>query len=811
MNYFSFKSAKYRKYLRLFWSLYTLGVISIITLFVFISFGKLGFMPNFNELENPKTLLATEIISADSVVMGKYYRENRTMVGYDEISPEVVKALIATEDARFQEHSGIDVKSLGRVIAKTIFMRESNAGGGSTITQQLAKQLFPRERFSNPIQIVIRKLREWVIAVKLEKSYTKREIISMYLNKFDFLNLAVGIKSASRIYFNTQPSQLTTNQAAMLVGMAKNPNLFNPRRRPKQTKQRRNVVLSQMVKYRYLSKTVYDSLKTQDLNLDLNLSSHKRGIATYYREFIRTYITRNKPNKSNYPQFMWDVYERNLKLWKTDPLYGWCNKNFTPDGRPYNIYKDGIKIYTTLDSRIQKHAENAVKTHLKKNIQPAFEREFEAMAYPPFSSDLKLSQVETIIYNSIRRTERYRVLTKSQKANKDTVMAIFNTPIETRIFTWNGVKDTVMSPLASILHHKKLLRSAVYSVDPRNGHVKAYVGGPDLEFFNYDMVHLGKRQVGSTIKPFLYTVALQNGISPCRKVPNTRVSFLVNDTVWSPKNAAKVEDTKTYESLNWGLAHSVNTISAWLMKRFNPSLVSKLLKQMGVESEVMAVPSIFLGTSEMTIQELTDAFAVYANKGVYNSPVYVTKITDQYGNIISTFGANSHEVLSEHVSRTMVDMLIDVVEQGTGRRLRTSYHEYAGLKEAQIAGKTGTTQAHSDGIFVGMVPKLITGIWTGGEERAIRFDDLRQGQGANLALPIFGYMMNDIYKDTMIGISKLDTFEIPLNYHKYGCKADMSAEGKAKVHRGHEPAKLDANAKKEDELQLNDSDDDDFF
>jgi penicillin-binding protein 1A len=801
MKFFNLKSKKYKKYLKIFWSIYIAGVLSVVILFTLLSFGMLGFMPDFKELENPNILLATELISSDGETFGKFLRENRTLEEFDNISKEVIKALIATEDYRFQKHSGIDMQSLARVAGKTVLLNKGHSGGGSTITQQLAKLLFPREEFSNKLQIVLRKFKEWIIAVKLEKSYTKKEIITMYLNKFDFLNLAVGIKSAAKTYFNKTPKELTTNESAMLVGMVQNPAIYNPRRRPEKTKRRRNVVLSQMHKYNYLSKEAFDSLKTKDLNLNINVTSHKRGIATYFREFIRTYITRKQPKRSNYASFQQALYEKNLKLWETDPLYGWCNKNLTPEGRPYDLYEDGLKIYTTIDSRIQRAAENAVTSHLKKNLQPSFKNEFKAMRHPPFSNDLDEKTIDRILKNSIKRTPKYWEMVRRDKLPMDSVLKYFNTPHKTTVFTWNGAKDTVMTPLDELIHHKKFLRSSLYSVDPKNGHVKAYVGGQDLAYFNYDMVTLGKRQVGSTIKPFLYTVAIQNGISPCKKVPNVKYTFLVNDTVWAPRNASKLEDTKTLESLNWGLAHSVNTMSAWLMKNYKPELVAKLMHEMGVASDIMAVPSIFLGTSEMTIQELTNAFATYANKGVYNKPLYVTKITDKFGNLLAEFKPESKQVLGEHESRTMIDMLIDVVEQGTGKRLGTTYYEYGNLREAQIGGKTGTTQSHADGIFVGLTPNLVTGVWTGGEERSIHFDDLRQGQGANMALPIFGYLMNEVYADSTIGITKQDSFFIPNGYRKYGCSAAMSLEGQRVNQKSVEEVKkqLDAVDNEEEE------------
>jgi len=744
---------RYRLQVRIFWAIVVAGILSVFTMFYGVSEGWFGFMPSFEELENPKSDLATEVISSDNVLLGKYYHQNRTYVTYEELSPNLVNALIATEDVRFYDHSGIDLRGLGRVF-KGVITGNTSAGGGSTITQQLAKMLFPRERNQNAIQLVFRKFREWVIAVKLERSYTKEEIITMYFNKFDFLNLAVGIKSASQIYFNTTPAELTQEQAAMLVGMAKNPALFNPLRRKERTRKRRNVVLYQMQKYDFIDRTAYDTLKLKPLVLDFVRSDHKEGLATYYREHLRMLMTAHKPKKKNYPSWDKGRYHLDLDQWNNNPLYGWCNKNFKTDGSSYDIYRDGIRIITTLDSRLQRYAEEAVKEHLALNLQPDFDKEKNDKVHPPFSNDLNEEEVKRNILLTMRRSERYRVMKKAKKS-EDEILEAFDKPEKMKIFTWKGVKDTTMTPKDSIYYYKGFFRAGFMSMNPHNGHVKAYVGGPDYTHFMYDMVSRGKRQVGSTIKPILYTLAMENGLNPCDKVPNVPQTFVLGDgTPWSAKNSYRKREGEMV-TLKWGLAHSVNNISGWVLKQFSEKAVVKMAKKMGIKSYIAPVPSLFLGTAEITLREMVGAYSTFANKGLYNEPIIVSRIEDKYGNTISEFKAPEREVIKEKTAYQMLKLLQGVVRQGTGIRLRYRYR----LLNA-IGGKTGTTQNHSDGWFMGVTPDLVSGAWVGAEDRAIHFQTIRLGQGANMALPIWALYMKKAYNDKTLNISKRD-FDVP--------------------------------------------------
>ncbi len=769
----------FKKYIIWFWSIVLTGILSIFIMFYGVSKGWFGFMPTFEELENPKSELATEIYSSDGVVMGKYYHQNRTFIEYEELSPSLVNALIATEDVRFKEHSGIDLRGLVRV-SKGIITGNSSAGGGSTISQQLAKMLFPRESMDNPVKLVMRKFREWVIAVKLERSYTKEEILTMYLNKFDFLNLAVGVKSASQIYFNTTPDSLRIEQAAMLIGMAKNPSLFNPVRRKAMTEKRRNVVLSQMCKYGYIGKLEYDSLKMIPLTLDFKRSDHKEGLATYFREHLRMMLRAGKPDKKNYPSWDKGKYYEDMEQWNNNPLYGWCNKNVKADGTSYDIYKDGLRIYSTIDSRMQRYAEEAVVEHLSLDLQPSFDGEKNKKNNPPFSNDLSKKEVEKNIELTIRRSDRYRVMKNAGKKDNE-IFASFDKPVEMEIFTWEGERDTTMTPRDSILHYKGFFRAGFVSIDPKNGHVKAYVGGPDYRYFMYDMATRGKRQVGSTIKPILYSLAMQEGLGPCDKVPNVSQTFILPDgSPWSAKNSY-TKNEGDMVTLKWGLAHSVNNISGWVLKQFTPEAVVKMAKRMGVTSKIDAVPSIFLGTSEISVQEMVGAYSTFANKGVYNQPMVVTRIEDKYGNLITEFKSKKREVITEKTAYLMCNLLEGVVKEGTGVRLRYKY----GLNNP-IGGKTGTTQNHSDGWFMGVTPNLVSGVWVGAEDRAIHFQGIRLGQGANMALPIWALYMQKVYADSELNISKED-FEMPPGIdHKLDCGEVETSNKQDKKEAGEE-------------------------
>lgn len=739
----------FKKYIKILWFIFIFPIISIFLLFFFISEGYFGYMPSFPEMENPKNNQASEVISSDGVVLGNYFLENRSSVKYENLSPYLVKALVATEDARFYSHSGVDLKAIVRAVTGI-----GSKGGGSTISQQLAKMLFPRENFSNFFSKIIRKLREWVMAVKLEKRYTKEEIITMYFNKFDFLNLAVGVKSASKIYFNSDPDSLRLEQAAMLVGMAKNPSLYNPIRRPDLTKERRNVVLSQMKKYDYITEAQFDSLKLLPLDIHFQRADHKEGIATYFREYLRTIMDAKEPIEENYIDKQ-KYYEDSLN-WETNPLYGWCNKNLKPDGTPYDIYKDGLKIYSTLNSRMQKYAEYAVARHLKDEMQPKFFKEQKGRDKAPYAWNMSKDQIEETMNLSMRRSERYRVL-KSQGLSSTEIEKTFHEPTQMSVFSWKGDVDTVLTPWDSIKYYKYYLRASLMSMEPQTGFVRAYVGGFNYKHFQYDMVESGKRQVGSTFKPFLYALAMQEGYSPCYEVPLIPVTFELPDgNIWVPKNSGKTKRDGQMVTLKWALANSVNWISAWLMKRYSPDAVINVARKMGVRSRIDAVPSICLGTPELSLAEMVGAFTTFSNKGIYTQPIFVTRITDKNGNVLSTFKPTRTESFSEETSYLMIELLRGVVSFGTSWRVKGKYKV-----EGDIAAKTGTTQNNSDGWYIGLTPRLATGVWAGGEDRGIHFASTENGQGASMSLPIWAYYMEKVYADKKLGYSTSDKFEKP--------------------------------------------------
>ncbi|MCT4613385.1 MAG: transglycosylase domain-containing protein [Marinifilaceae bacterium] len=771
-NYFSDKTSikHYKKAILIYWTCFFAVILLLTALFIGVSKGMFGFMPDFKELENPKSSLATEIISSDGKLLGKYYFQNRTYVKHNELSPYLETALVSTEDARYYSHSGIDAIGLVRV-GMGVITGNRSAGGGSTLSQQLAKMLFPRKKFDNIFSIIFRKLREWVIAVKLEKNYTKEEIIAMYLNRFDFLNLAVGIKSASNIYFNTQPDSLRIEQAAMLVGMAKNPSFYNPVRRAEETKIRRNVVLNQMVKFGNLDKTECDSLKKLDLGLDFHRADHRSGPAPYFREYLREFLSAKKPVLKGDSENAKIRYKRALNEWNNNPFYGWCNKNKKVNGDYYNLYKDGIKIYTTIDSRMQKYAELAVAEHLGMDLQMKFDDEKKHKKHPPYSNDVSEEQVERMVKNSIRWSERYRVLKKVKRLDNDSIMKIFNTPTKMKVFSWKGEIDTLMTPHDSILYYKSFFRAAMMSMNPLTGEVKAYVGGPNFKHFSYDMVSKGRRQVGSTIKPIVYTLAMQEGLTPCDKVPNIPQTFIMPDgKPWTSRNSTKARSGEIV-SLKWGLAHSVNNISGWVLKQTNPESVVKMAHKMGITSKIDAVPSIFLGTSEISVKEMVGAYSSFVNKGVYIKPRLISKIEDSKGNLISKSIAQKNEAMDEKTAYLITNLLKGVVERGTGMRLWIKY----GLKNP-IGGKTGTTQNHSDGWFMGITPELVSGVWVGAEDRAIHFRGIKYGQGANMALPIWALYMQKVYEDKSLNIYQGD-FPEPAGFDiNLDCDDDKKAK-----------------------------------
>ncbi len=725
-------------------------------------------MPDFEELENPNINLATLVISEDDVVLGSFYykNQNRTFVDYEDLPRHLVDALVATEDIRFYNHSGIDSRGLARVLFRTILSGHRTSGGGSTISQQLAKNLFPRDttrynsKFKRTEKLVITKLKEWVTAVKLERSYTKQEIITMYFNQVDFLYKAVGIKSAAKVYFNTTPDSLKIEQAALLVGMAKNPTIYNPLREKfrDMALRRRNIVLSQMKKYGFITGAVSDSLKNLPIVTDYQNISHNLGLATYYREFLRKTLTAEKPVRRNY--FLYERFREDSIKWENDPLFGWCNKNKKPDNSPYDLYTDGLKIYTTINAKLQQYAEESVREYLGGFLQDVFFKEKKGRKDSPFSEDLDRQQINSIIWRAIVNSERGRKLRRNG-ASRDSIYMVFNTPVEMTVFSWKGDIDTVMTPLDSIIYFKHFLQSGLMSMDPLTGYVKAYVGGLDFRYFKYDHVTQGKRQAGSTFKPFLYILAMQEGFTPCQKILNTEQVFYDNikDTVWIPHSNSRPRDLNQMRTLKWGLALSENNMSAWLVKRFKPQPIADIAYKMGIKSYIDPVPPMIFGTSDMSVEEMVGAYATFANKGIHTTPLYVTRIEDKNGNLLASFQPERLESISEKTAFLMINLMEGVINFGTAARLRSRYNF-----SAQISGKTGTTQNHSDGWFMGITPKLVTGVWVGAEDRSVHFDDLAMGSGTNMALPIWAHYMQKVYADSLLGINQEDIFEEPADF-----------------------------------------------
>ncbi len=759
----------FRKYIKILWILAISGVLLLILFFWGVAAGKFGFMPAFEELENPKNMVASEIITSDGQLLGKYYdEENRTLVEYDELGKHVVHALVATEDERYYQHSGIDLRGLFRVV-KGVVTNDTRSGGGSTISQQLAKLLFPRESNSG-LKLVLRKFREWVIAVKLERSYTKEEIITMYLNKFEFIYGAFGIDVAAQTYFNTTPDSLELHQAAMLIGMLKSPYLYNPTRFEERAINRRNVVLGQMLKNRYINREQYDAARVKPLDTDFNRSGLKKGIAPYFRKYLERTLVANIPEKSSYgisSRAQQKYYEDSI-AWYTDPLYGWCNKNKKPDGTTYDLYGDGLKIFTTIDYRMQEYAEEAVKTHIQ-NLQPQLDAHVKNFDNAPFSNDLSDEQAERILMNEVYRSHRYGML-KKKGLTKNQIMKNFNTPDTILIYTWDGYKDTIMSPLDSIKYRLRQLSSSFMAMEPVTGDVKVWVGGSAYGFTEIDMVRSStyKRQVGSTCKPFLYTLAMQNGLSPCKRVPNVEQTFILPDgTTWTAKNAGSSEYDGKMVTLRWGLANSVNQVSAWVMKRYNPEAMRDVMRNMGIYSDVPAVPSMFLGTAEVTLYEMVAAYSVFPNKGVYTTPNIVSHIEDRHGNVLARFTPRRHEAIDEQTAYLMTKLLQNVVNEGTALRLKSKYklyEEYGGF-DTPFAGKTGTTQNQSDGWFMGFTPDLVAGVWTGANYRSIHFEDITRGQGTNTALPVFGRFFKKVFADSTLNYREHFKYEEPEGFN----------------------------------------------
>ena len=748
-----------KKFLCWFWGIFAGGMLLIVLIFWMITKGWLGYLPPLDELQNPKNKFATEVFSSDMQSLGRFYRkENRVGVTYDQISPYMIDALIATEDARFYSHTGVDAKGLTRAI-----LLLGRAGGGSTITQQLAKQLWS-PRANNIFERALQKPIEWVIATKLERLYSKEEILTMYLNQFDFLYNAVGVKSAAQVYFSTTPADLKIEEAATLVGLCKNPALYNPIRRPEKALARRNTVLGQMCKYDYITPEVCDSLQALPIEIKYQSVDHKQGLAPYFREYLRGVLTAKQPKASNYPEWNKQQYEIDMKQWKENPLYGFCNKNHKPDGMPYDLYQDGLRIYTTIDSRMQQYAEEAVNEHIQA-LQKDFYKEKKGKSYAPFSRDLSREEIDGIMNRSMRQTDRYRTMKKDGKSETE-IREAFNTPVEMRVFSYNGMIDTTMTPMDSIRWNKYFLRCGFMSMDPHTGAVKAYVGGPNFAQFQYDMVNTGRRQIGSTVKPYLYTLAMDEGMWPCDSTVNDSVTLIDGNGVrWTPRDT-HVKNQGQMVTLNWGLQQSSNWITAYLMSLYTPEQLVRLMRSFGIEGQLDPVVSICLGPCEVSVKEMVDAYTTFPNKGIRVEPLYVTRIEDNNGNVLATFTPKTYEIISETTAYKMIYMLRNVMDHGTGVRARLRY----GLK-APMGGKTGTSQNNSDGWFVGFTPSLVSGVWVGGEDRSIHFDRMALGQGANMALPIFSLYMQKVYADPNLGYDTTEQFDIPAWFDpEQGCK-----------------------------------------
>lgn len=760
-NFFDYKlNDKQKTILKTLWIVFGAGAAFIIVFFILVYNGVIGYMPPVEELKNPNDRFASVIYSADGTELGRYFRNtgNRVYADYDEISPYVVDALISTEDSRFEDHSGIDMRALARVAFKTLLMGNRNSGGGSTITQQLAKQLYSPES-SGLMTRVMQKPIEWMIAVKLERFYTKDEILKMYLNQFDFLYNAVGIKSAAYVYFGKQPEDLNVEEAAMLVGMVKNPAYYNPVRQPERTRQRRNVVLEQMYKNDKITKEQLDSLKELPLKLNFHRVDHKEGPAPYFREELRRMLRAKRPVLSDYQDWEYQKYVEDSIAWINNPLYGWIEKNPKPDGSKYDIYTDGLKIYTTIDSRMQRYAEDAVHDHLSKTLQPAFFREKRNTRYAPYTSnraEVSEAQIVSLINHAIKQTDRYRALKKAGKS-EDEIKKIFDTPTDMKVFTYNGTVDTIMTPRDSILYTKHFLRTGFMAMDPVTGHVKAYVGGPDFTHFQYDMVSTGRRQIGSTCKPFLYTYAMEEGFTPCDEFLNEQPTIYdENGRPWSPRNSgsARIGEMVT---LRWALTNSNNWISARLLDQLSPASLVRTMHNFGITSHLDPVISLCLGPADVSVKEMVAAYSAFANNGMRVDPMFVTAIADSNGNIISEFAPRHTEVISETAYWKILSMLLNVVDGGTGSRLRRPPYSLT----AQIGGKTGTTNSNSDGWFMGFTPQLVAGAWVGGEERFIHFNSGAMGQGASAALPIYGSFMKKVLADKSLPYDESARFTFP--------------------------------------------------
>lgn len=746
-----------RKILFIFlWLMLIGGTVSVGWVFWSISEGRIGYMPDMEQLSNPVDKFASQLLTVDGKLMGTYSygSNNRIFTEYDSIAPAMIQALIATEDERFHEHAGIDFKALFRAIVKRGLLGQKSAGGGSTITQQLAKQLYS-ERASNTMERLFQKPIEWMIALKLERFYTKEEIITMYLNYFDFLHNAVGIKTASRTYFSKEPQQLSVEECAMLVGMCKNPSYYNPVRVPERAKERRNVVLGQMLRSGYLTKEETDSIMELPLKLNFRRSDHRTGTGMYVRERLRRVLMAKRPVRANYEAWQYQQYFEDSLAWEEDPLYGWCNKNVNKEGRHYNLYTDGLKIYSTIDSRMQRYAEESVTEHVANYLQKAFDKEQKYNPRRPYFRDLTAAKVKENLNRAKRQSARY-VTMKAAGVPVKEIEASFEKPVEMSVYSPGGDIDTLMTPLDSLKYYKGFLHSGLVCMDMEMGDVKAYVGDINYSHFRYDMVGQARRQVGSTIKPFLYALAMESGYSPYDQAPNEQVTYQVGDQEWTPRNAS-MKRYGEMVTLKWGLAQSNNWISAWLMNQLSPELLVSLIHEFGVlNQEIEPAMSLCLGACEISVLEMVSAYTTFANEGMRRSPRFVTRIEDAEGNVLASFSPHIQHVISRDAAWKMVELMRGVMDGGTGSRMRFKYNI-----KSPMGGKTGTTNDNSDGWFVGYTPSLAFGAWVGGDERDVHFASMNYGQGAASALPVVGIFLNKVYADETLGYNRDEEFELP--------------------------------------------------
>ena len=762
-----------KKIVKWFWLLFSVPVVLVIALVGLV--WAFADIPSFEELENPESKLATQVIAEEGEVLTTFHIENRSYVSYDELSSNLVHAAVATEDSRFYSHSGIDFESLGRVLIKTLLGGSSSQGGGSTITQQLAKTLYPREDMGgSKFKMVWTKLKEWVTAVKLERSYTKEEIINMYMNQVFFGSNAYGIKAAAQTFFGKAPIDLTVEEAATLVGMVNKPTRYNPALNPEKSLIRRNLVISRMEQNGFITKAERDSIQQIPISLSYQVQDHNAGVGPYFRDMLRRTMNAKEPKRSSYNQY--EDYVVDSLLWADDAFYGWLNKNKKADGTKYNLDKDGLRIYTTVNYKMQKYAEEAVKEHLGKDLQKSFDRHVKWNRKKPFASDVEQETIDMLMKQARRWSDRYRILKKNGVPENEIIKS-FSQPAKMRLFAWNrkGYIDTVMTPDDSIKYYKGHLRAAFMAIEPHTGHIKAYVGGPDYRYFKYDNVRQGKRQVGSTIKPFLYTLAMQEGMSPCDKVVNVPQTFMVGDTTWTPKSTDKDEWIGQTVTLKWGLTKSSNNISAYLMKQYGPEAMVEMMRKMGVGSYLDAVNPLCVGSADISVYEMVSAYNTFPSKGVYVSPIFVTRIEDSMGNVLGEFNNKKKEAISDYTAFLMANLMQGVVNSGTGVRLRAKY----GLK-GEIAGKTGTTNDQSDGWFIGYTPSLTAGVWVGAEDRQVHFESLTLGGGSNMALPIWGIFMKKVLEDGTLGVYETDRFISPpgisLNLNCDGSDADATVK-----------------------------------